>query len=73
MRPFSTDVPMRSPIRRRGTLISKQTAQLYIANVHGASAGNSAAIWEGTESLVMGSEVTLEFDPTIPAWWIMSP
>lgn len=72
MRLLSSDVPMRSPLRRRGTLVAKRAANLYIANVHGASAGNAAAYWEGTDALALGTDVTLEFDPATDAWWVVS-
>jgi hypothetical protein len=72
MRVLSGDVPMRTPMRRRGTLIARRGEKMYIANVHGASAGNAAAFWEGPSALTLGTDVTLEFDPTIPAWWIVS-
>ena len=64
---------MRAPIRRRATLKARVSAVLYICDPHGPRAGSCIGLWEGIQLLDLGTDVTLEFDPTIPAWWIMSP
>ena len=72
MRLPSTDAPHHAPMRRRGTIKARRTASLYLVDVRGANGSVTLALWEGTTLLDLGSDVTLEFDATIPAWWIVS-
>jgi hypothetical protein len=72
MRRFSTDVPTSAPIRRKGIIKSRNSASVYLVDVHGSNGSASLAIWEGTNLLDLGQSVTLEFDATLPAWWIVS-
>lgn len=71
MRRFSTDVPVNAPIRRKGTIKARRTLMLYLVDVHGSNGSVTLAIWEGGTALPIGSPVTLEFDSTIHAWWVV--
>lgn len=71
MRRFQTDVPTNAPIRRKGTIKARRTLLLYNVDVHGSNGSVALAIWEGRVALPLGDTVTIEFDPTIHAWWIV--
>lgn len=66
---ISSDMPTRDPLRRRGLLKARLTSKLYQVDF---GRGSEWAYWEGTDLLTLGKEVTCEFDPTIPAWQVIS-
>lgn len=72
MRQFSTDVPGHTPIRRRAALKARLNATVYLVDVRGSNGSVAVALWEGTDLLELGADVTIEYDSTIPAWWIVS-
>jgi hypothetical protein len=71
MRTLSTDVPTRLPMHRRGRIKARINVNTYIVDCAGANGSVHAAFFPGGGLLVLGSDVTLEFDPTIPGWWIL--
>lgn len=68
---YSTDVPTRQPIHRRGNIRARVNSNLYLVDVYSANGSVCAALYDGSGVLALASDVTLEFDPTIPAWWII--
>ena len=65
---YSSDVPTREPLRRRGQIKARRATSVYLV----ATPGVCLALYEGSDLLTLGSDVTIEFDPVLPGWWIVS-